>query len=213
MARILAYTSPARGHLFPIVADPRRAARAAATRSRVRTLASQVDADARARLRRRADRRRRSRRIEHDDYGAPHVGRGAASASMRDVRAARRSIEVGDLAARDRRRRPRRAAGRLQAWGALAAAEAWGGPWASWCPYPAAAALARRPAVRAGAARPPRGPLGRLRDRALRRWSSGALDARDPPPPIDELRARAGRAARSSDADATCSRARRCCST
>ena len=60
MARVLAYTSPARGHLFPLTPILPSCA-SAVTTSAVRTLASEVAAHARPRVRRRGDRPAASR--------------------------------------------------------------------------------------------------------------------------------------------------------
>jgi hypothetical protein len=49
---------------------------------------------------------------------------------------------------------------------ALTAAEAWGGPWAAFCPYPLALRSSDVPPFGPGLS-PARGPLGRLRDRVL----------------------------------------------
>ncbi len=63
----------------------------------------------------------------------------------------------------------------INAWGALAAAELWGGPWASWCPYPLP--LPSRDTPPFGPGLPPAaGPLGRLRDTVLRPLTLGALE-------------------------------------
>jgi MGT family glycosyltransferase len=63
----------------------------------------------------------------------------------------------------------------IQSWGGLAAAEAWGGPWAAFCPYPLP--LPSRDAPPFGPGLPPaRGALGRLRDRALRPLVFGTVE-------------------------------------
>ncbi|HET7325792.1 MAG TPA: hypothetical protein VFJ14_00755, partial [Nocardioidaceae bacterium] len=55
----------------------------------------------------------------------------------------------------------------VNSWGALAAAEHWGGPWAIFCPYPLA--LHSRDVPPFGPGLPPaRGQAGRLRDQMLR---------------------------------------------
>ncbi len=78
----------------------------------------------------------------------------------------------------------------VQSWGALAAAEAWGGPWAAFCPYPLP--LPSRDAPPFGPGLPPaRGPLGRLRDRALRPLVFGAAE-RIVVSRLNEVRARVG---------------------
>jgi len=78
----------------------------------------------------------------------------------------------------------------VNAWGALAAAERWGGPWASWCPYPLPVPSADTPPFGLGLA-PARGPLGRMRDRLLRPLTLGALE-RTVRPAVNQVRERAG---------------------
>jgi MGT family glycosyltransferase len=78
----------------------------------------------------------------------------------------------------------------VNAWGALAVAEAWGGPWASWCPYPLPLASRDAPPFGPGL-RPARGRLGRLRDAAVRPVVSGALE-RLVKPGANAVRARLG---------------------
>jgi MGT family glycosyltransferase len=74
--------------------------------------------------------------------------------------------------------------------GALAVAEVWGGPWASWCPY--LLPLPSRDAPPFGPGfRPARGPIGRLRDAALRPVIYGTL-GRIALPAINEARRRTG---------------------
>ncbi len=60
------------------------------------------------------------------------------------------------------------------AWGALSAAEAWGGPWACSCPFPLPLASRAGPPVGPGF-RPARGSLGRLRDRVARPLASAGF--------------------------------------
>ncbi|HWO16138.1 MAG TPA: nucleotide disphospho-sugar-binding domain-containing protein [Solirubrobacterales bacterium] len=57
----------------------------------------------------------------------------------------------------------------IVSWGALAAAEAWGGPWASFSPLPLLLPSPDAPPFGPGL-HPARGPLGRLRDRLM--WAS-----------------------------------------
>jgi MGT family glycosyltransferase len=56
----------------------------------------------------------------------------------------------------------------ILAWGALAAAERWGGAWACTCPFPSPIPTRSGPPAGSGM-RPARGPLGRLRDRGAAR--------------------------------------------
>jgi UDP:flavonoid glycosyltransferase YjiC (YdhE family) len=72
------------------------------------------------------------------------------------------------------------------AWGGLSAAEAWGGPWASYCPLPLP--LPSRDVPPFGPGLPPaRGRLGRLRDRLGQSASEIGFD-RLVRPPLNALR-------------------------
>ena len=78
----------------------------------------------------------------------------------------------------------------IAAWGALGEAEAWGGPWASFCPLPLGLSSSEAPAFGPGFP-PARGALGRLRDRAAwaldgRIFDRVALDA------LNQVRGRSG---------------------
>lgn len=76
------------------------------------------------------------------------------------------------------------------AWGAMFRAEAWGGPWALFFPYPMP--LSSKDVPPFGPGLPPaRGPLGRLRDRTLRPFLIGALE-RELMPTVNAVRANAG---------------------
>ena len=132
MARVLAYTSPARGHLFPltpILAELRERGHDVA----LRTMASQVPLmrelgfDA-------APIDPQIEAIKHDDWQASSqraaLGRSVATFLARarhdgpDLRTAIAETDP-DIVIVD-----------INTWGAMAAAEAWGGRWASFCPYP-----------------------------------------------------------------------------
>lgn len=171
MSRILAYTSPARGHLFPLtpILDELRAR---GHEIALRTLASEVDL-------------MRSRgfdahpidpaieRLEHDDWEA----KGPRGALRRGVGTfcARAEHDAPDLQRAIEDERPDALIVDIQCWGGLAAAERWGGPWASFCPYPMP--LPSRDAPPFGPGLPPaRGPVGRLRDRALRPFVFGTVE-------------------------------------
>src|SRR5918998_420780 len=132
MSRLLAYTSPARGHLFPLMAildELHRRGHEIA----VRTLASEVET-ARGHGFDAAPIDARIEAIAHDDWHArtPH---GALKRGMR-VFTRRAELDAPDLSAAIGDVRPDAAIVDVNSWGALAAAEAWGGPWASFCPYP-----------------------------------------------------------------------------
>ena len=124
MARILAYTSPARGHLFPLtpILDElsRRGHQIA-----LRTLASQV-----ALMQTRGfDARPIDERIEaivHDDWraGNPQAALGRAVRRFLD----RAEHDGPDLRQAIADERPDALLVDINSWGGLAAAEAWGGP-------------------------------------------------------------------------------------
>lgn len=171
MARILAYTTPARGHLFPvtpILDELRERGHEVA----LRTLASQV-----ALMRDRgfdaAPIDPAIEQVEHDDYRA-RTPLGAQKRAMRTF-CARAQHEVGDLRRAIDDLRPDLLLVDINAWGALAVAEAWGGPWASWCPYPLPLRSRQAPPFGPGL-RPARGPAGRARDRVLGPITFGALE-------------------------------------
>jgi MGT family glycosyltransferase len=186
MARILAYTSPARGHLFPvtpIALELRRRGHEVG----VRTLASQVETmrglgfeaepiDPAIEA------------IEHDDYLA-RTPIGAIKRSLRTF--CQRAVhEVPDLRRAIERRRPDALLVDVNSFGAQAAAEAWGGPWAVWCPYPLPLPSRDAPPFGPGL-RPARGAPGRLRDAVLRPLVS-APSERILLAGVNEVRARLG---------------------
>lgn len=186
MARVLAYTTPARGHLFPVIPIldelHRREHEVALS-----TLASQV-----ALMRDRgfdaAPIDAAIERIEHDDYRA-RTPLGAQKRAMR-IFYARAEHEVGDLRRAIDDVRPDMLLVDVNAWGALAVAEAWGGPWASWCPYPLPLRSREAPPFGPGL-RPARGPAGRVRDRMLGPITFGALE-RIVEPLVNGVRERVG---------------------
>lgn len=186
MARILAYTSPARGHLYPvtpILAELRRRGHDVA----VRTLASEVPL-----MRRQGfDAGPISGRVEgiqHDDWQASSA-RSALAHSVATF-AARAQHEAPDLGSAIDEVRPDVVIVDINSWGAMAAAEAWGGPWATFCPYPLP--LSSRDAPPFGPGFPPaRGPLGRLRDRIARPLVHGTLE-RTMLPKFNAVRAQLG---------------------
>ncbi len=104
--------------------------------------------------------------IEHDDY------RGRTPPAQAQARrwpsfGARAPHEVDDLRAAIEAERPDALLVDCMCWGAAAVAEQWGGPWAQWFPYPLPLSSRDAPPFGPGL-KPARGPLGRLRDRALR---------------------------------------------
>lgn len=187
--KILAYTSPARGHLYPLVPILDELAGRGHDIS-VRTLASQVPLM--------ADRGFDAapispaiEAIEHDDYrGRTPTGRlkrGLATF------AARAPKEVEDLLGAIASQRPDALLVDTATWGASAAAEAWGGPWAQWFPYPLPLSSRDVPPFGPGL-KPAAGPIGRLRDRAIRPLALRTLE-RASLPRFNVVRVAAGRAA------------------
>lgn len=171
MATILAYTSPARGHLFPLtpILDELRSR---GHRISVRTLDSGVEL-MRSRGFDAAPIDGAIEALEHDDWQARNP-RQALAHAVRGF-CARAEHDAPDLQRAISDERPDALVVDVNCWGAVAAAEAWGGPWASFCPYPLA--LSSRDAPPFGPGLPPaRGPLGRLRDRALRPLVIGTLE-------------------------------------
>jgi MGT family glycosyltransferase len=162
MSRILAYTSPARGHLYPLTPILLEL-RARGHIVSVRTLASEVPMlrdlglDARP-----IDPAIESIVLEDWRARTPQQGlaksvRGFADRAPHDASDMVRAIgESGpDLVLVD-----------VNSWGAIAAAEQWGGAWSVFCPYPLALSSADAPPFGPGL-RPAGGPAGRLRDRVV----------------------------------------------
>lgn len=162
MARYLAYTSPARGHLYPIVPTLRELRRRG-HEVIVRTLASEVEAmlslgfeaaamDPAIERREILDWRART------PIGALREGlKGFFDRAHHDGPDLLRAVEA---------ERPDFLLVDINTWGAMAAAETAGLPWATWSPY--FLPIPSRDAPPFGLGLPPaRGPLGRLRDRLL----------------------------------------------
>ena len=126
--------------------------------------------------------------VEHDDFRA-RTPMGALKRGL-SVFTRRAPLDAADLRRALEEERPDALIVDVNAWGALAVAEASGGPWAVLVPLPAAAPVARRAAVRPGFA-PARGPLGRLRDRVLSPLIVGGHE-RLVLPPVNAIRAEQG---------------------
>ncbi len=171
MSRILAYTSPAHGHLFPLAAilvELRRRGHEVA----LRTLAGEVEA-MRGLGFEAAPISPRVEAIEMDDWKA-RTPPGASARSLQ-VLLARAEHDAADLQGAIAAERPDAVLVDTLSWGALSAAEAWGGPWASFCPFPMPLRSRAGPPQGPGL-RPAQGPLGRLRDRALQPLLSAGFD-------------------------------------
>lgn len=186
MARILAYTTPARGHLFPLVPildDLRRRGHQIV----LRTLASQVPL-MRARGFDAAPISGQIEAIELDDWRA----RNPRAALLHAVRTfcARAEYDAPDLQRAIAETHPDAVLVDINSWGGLAAAEAWGGRWATFCPYPLA--LRSRDVPPFGPGLPlARGPLGHVRDRLLRPLVLGTIE-KTMLPPLNGVRSQLG---------------------
>jgi MGT family glycosyltransferase len=162
MARYLAYTSPARGHLYPIVPtleELRRRGHEVV----VRTLASEVEL-----LRELgfevAPIDPAIERKEHADWRA-RTPIGALQDNL-NVFFERARYDGPDLRRAIEEECPDALLIDINTSGAMAVAETSGMPWATWCPY--FLPIPSRDAPPFGLGLPPaRGPLGRLRDRLL----------------------------------------------
>jgi MGT family glycosyltransferase len=162
MARYLVYTSPARGHLYPIVPtleELRRRGHEVV----VRTLSSEVpllrDVGFEAQAIDPAIERR-----EIDDWRA-RTPIGALQAGLRGF-FDRARHDGPDLLRAIEEEHPDALLVDINTWGAMAVAETIAMPWATWCPY--FLPIPSRDAPPFGLGLPPaRGALGRLRDRLL----------------------------------------------
>ena len=185
MSTVLIYTSPARGHLYPML-DVALGLRAAGHRVVVQTLADEHDRVAAEGL----EHRPIAAAIEalplRDFVQANPMGQVRAAF---DAWLARAPHEVGDLRAATTELSPDLLVVDANTWGAAAFAEAQRRPWSSFLPYALPVASRDTPAFGPGFA-PPRHALDRLRDRAV--W--GALNAavRRPLRALDALRADLG---------------------
>lgn len=184
--KVLAYTSPARGHLYPTVPIlDELAGRGHAVA--VRTLASEVPmlqhrGFAAAAISPAID------GMPHDDYLARSplgkMKRGMATFGRRAQH------EVADMRTAIEKERPDAILVDAMSLGASAVAEAWGGPWAQWFPYPLPLPSRDVPPFGPGL-NPAAGPLGRLRDRVLRPLLLGSVQ-RASFPPLNAVRAAVG---------------------
>ena len=180
--KFLAYTTPARGDLYPVVPillELQRRGHAVVVRTaaaeipRLRELGFTADA---------VD--PRIERIPHDDY----LARSAVGAIKRAIRvmSARGEFEVDDLQKAIESEAPDVLLMDGNARAAIAAAEAWGGPWALLQHFPSPLPDDDIPPFGPGFP-PARGWLGRMRDRMLRPLILGGFE-RVLLPPLNDVR-------------------------
>lgn len=171
MARILAYTSPARGHLYPLTPILDRLT-ARGHEIAIRALSSELDM-----LRGRGfDAKAIGTEIEAidiDDWKAGNP-RKALERSVQ-VFTARAEFDAPDLKRAIDEHDPDILLIDINTWGAMAVAEASGLPWAVFCPYPLALSSPDVPPFGPGWP-PSRGPIGHLRDRMLRPLVLGSIE-------------------------------------
>lgn len=186
MSTILAYTSNALGHLFPLTPVLLELQQGGHD-IHLRTMSSQVQmmrdlgftAEA---LNPRVE------AVAVIDYLARNP-KGALAAAA-EVFAARGRFDAPDFRAAVGEIRPDAAIVDINSWGAAFAAEAWGGPWVSFAPYTPALESAGTPPFGPGVA-PMRGLAGRARDAVLRKLVLGAVE-QAMLPRINALRADVG---------------------
>lgn len=184
--KVLAYSSPGRGDLFPVVPVLQELQRGG-HEVFVRTLAAAVPLLTELGLHADAI----SAQIEAfvpDDYRARSSV--AAIRSSLSMFAQQAPYEIADLREAMDEVEPDLVLVDLNAWGAAAVAEQWGGPWARWCAYPLPLPAPDVPPFGPGFA-PARGPLGRLRDRALAPVITGGFE-RVIIPKVNEVRRSVG---------------------
>lgn len=185
MATVLVYTSPARGHLFPVM-DIALALAQRGHQVRVRTLASELERVAQAGL--------TGKPIAPAIEARP-VDDWQTRSPLKSVKLAMRTfldraaLELEDLRQAIADERPDLLLVDTNCWGAQAVAEASGLPWAVWHPFPMPLPSKDAPPFGPGLA-PARGPLGRLRDRLLQPLVIGPLQK--VVPELDQVRAKAG---------------------
>ncbi|MFZ1411916.1 MAG: glycosyltransferase, partial [Micropruina sp.] len=185
MCTILIYTSPAQGHLYPVM-DVALSLRQRGHRVHVRSLAAAAEVVRAAGLEASTLAPAIEARVV-DDW---QVSSQLASVK-RSVRTFvdRAALEVDDLRQAMAEVRPDLLLIDTNAWGAQAVAEAEGIPWATWHPFPLPLSDPDVPPFGPGLA-PARGPLGRLRDRLLSPLVIGPIQAVCEP--LNRVRAKVG---------------------
>jgi len=185
MSKILVYTSPARGHLYPLVPTLQELRRRGHDVA-VWTMAAEVDRVRALGLTANAiDPAIEAREIDDWKASSPPAALLAASRTFID----RGRHEVGDLRRAIEREQPDLLFTDVNSWGAAAAAEASGLPWAVFAPYFLPMQAPGAPPWGLGLA-PFGGVLGRIRDAVLW-WVVNKLYDRALPG-VNELRATVG---------------------
>jgi MGT family glycosyltransferase len=185
MARYLVYTSPARGHLYPIVPTLQELRRRG-HEVVVRTLSSEVGLLRELGFEAEAIDPAIERKVHADWRARTPIG------ALRDnlqVFLERARHDGPDLRRAIEGERPEALLVDVNAWGAMAVADSSGMPWATWSPY--FLPIPSRDAPPFGLGLPPsRGALGRLRDRLLSPVLFGIYNRQAPE--LDAVRAELG---------------------
>jgi len=185
MARYLVYTSPARGHLYPVVPTLQELRRRG-HEVVVRTLSSEVGLLRESGFEAEAIDPAIERKVHADWRARTPIG------ALRDnlqVFLERARHDGPDLRRAIEGERPEALLVDVNAWGAMAVAESSGMPWATWSPY--FLPIPSRDAPPFGLGLPPsRGALGRLRDRLLSPVLFGIYNRQAPE--LDAVRAELG---------------------
>ena len=186
MATILAYTSPALGHLFPISALLTELSRRG-HKIHLRTLSTGVETGQRLGFVTDAI-DPRIEAVVDDDWKAPNIR--AALKMAIEVFCRRAVHEVSDFTDAVARVRPDAVIVDVNCWGALSAADAGDIPWLCFTPYTPFLKSRGVPPFGPGL-KPMPGVLGRIRDAALRPLVMGILE-KGMLPPLNKIRADIG---------------------
>jgi MGT family glycosyltransferase len=185
MSKVLVYTSPSRGHLYPIMEIALSLSRRGHAVN-VRTLSDEIGVVEQAGLPAQPIAKAIEERVI-DDWTARSQLESTKRAMQTFVD--RAALEVDDIRTAIDDVRPDLILVDTNAWGAQAVAEARGGPWATWHPYPMPYPSRDAPPFGPGLA-PAYGLIGRLRDRALTPIVFGLMQRILPQ--LNKVRARAG---------------------
>jgi len=183
MATILAYTSPAIGHLFPMT-PLLLELQARGHDVHLRTIASRVDLMRDLGLRTEAV-DPAIHEVIHPDWEASNPKQALEVAISTFCE--RGAIDGPDFQKALDEVSPDTVLVDINAWGALNVAEAWGGPWTVFSPYTPPISSAGTPPFGPGLL-PKAGPLGRLRDAVVRPLVIGAAE-KTMTPRVNALRA------------------------